>query len=247
MPHALDMLEHQRSVAGLPAAASRFETLARLACKPSRRAAPVIEILLTAACPGKNAGPPVLWPIWAEEAMHRSAAIMRLLHTRPHHTTDLAVAQDLAGLFRSLDAPSAQEVVPCSTLLRNIVTNLVALSGEPDIALATNIQRLHLPAYKRRALVLGTVELVTNALLHAFPGRTAGHIDVSLTMLGSARAWLEVKDNGIGFRNGQPNLGCGIAAGLADLLEAGLAYFRGNATTTAEVVFPVNDHRAFRQ
>jgi hypothetical protein len=254
MSHGLDTLEYQQPVAHLPAATSRFETLARLSCKPARPGAVVIDILLAAACPGKNAGPPVLRPIWAEEAMHRSASMIRLLHERRHHTTgspDLAVAEDLAGLFRSLDLPSAHEVVPCSTLLRDIVTNLVTLSGTaaggPDITLATNIQRLHLPAYKRRALVLTAVELVTNALLHAFAGRTTGHIAVSLTMLGPARAWLEVKDNGIGFRNGQPNLGCGVAAGLADLLEAELVYFRGNAVTVAEVVFPVDDHRAFRQ
>jgi two-component sensor histidine kinase len=253
MPHGLDTLEHQGLVAGLPAAASRFETLARLSCKASRRAAPVIDTLLAATCPGKNAGPPVLRPIWAEEAMHRSAAMLRLLHARRHRTTvpaDLAVAQDLASLFRSLDAPSAHEVVPCSTLLRDIVTDLVALSGHaaaPDITLSTNIQRLRLPAYKRRALVLATVELVINTLLHAFPRRTTGHIDVSLTMLGPVRAALEVKDNGIGFRDGRPNLGCGVAAGLADLLEAELAYFRGHAVTTAEVVFPVSDHRAFQQ
>ena len=29
--------------------------------------------------------------------------------------------------------------------------------------------------------------------------------------------------------------------------DAELAYFRGHAVTTAEVVFPVNEHRAFRQ
>ena len=255
-PLGLDILEHERlEFAQLPAplspetGRSLFETLARLSAQPAPQAEQLLDILLAAAPPNRNPGPAVLRPIWAEEAMHRTCAMARML-TPPVHRPreaaaryDLAVAQHLADLFRSLDEPSARQHVPCSHLLREIVVDLVALcgtgAGSAEIALATHIERLYLPSFKRRALILAAVELVMNALLHAFTGRAQGRIDVSLTMLGPARARLEVKDDGVGFLCGQPNFGRGIAAGLADLLEAELAYFRNRTMTAAEIVFPV--------
>jgi two-component sensor histidine kinase len=257
MREALDILERERpEIAHPPPPAlqdtgrSRFETMARLSARPSPHVEQLLDVLLATARPKTNPGPAVLRPIWAEEAMHRSCAMVRLLDSPGRRSReaaaaqyDRAVAQDLGRLFQSLDEPSACQDVPCSSLLREIVIDLVTLFGtrpaSAEIALLTNIERLYLPAFKRRALILAAVELVINAMLHAFTGRTQGRIDVSLTMLGPVRARLEVKDDGVGFSGGKPNLRCGIAAGLADLLEADLVYFRGLTVTTAEIVFPV--------
>jgi hypothetical protein len=52
---------------------------------------------------------------------------------------------------------------------------------------------------------------------------------------------LRVVDNGVGFNTIPPNLTCGVAAGMAGLLEADLAYDRQAGWTSAEIVFPVRD------
>jgi len=107
------------------------------------------------------------------------------------------------------------------------------------VIVEVKIEDVSLPAYKRRALVLAAAELVNNALLHAFAGRAAGLIEVGLTISGRQTACLRVADNGAGFTTFPPNLGCGVAAGLSDLLEAELVYDRLAGWTIAEIAFPV--------
>jgi two-component sensor histidine kinase len=91
------------------------------------------------------------------------------------------LAHDVANQLRSLDLGSDTADAPCSDLLRDVVADLVALfggGGDADrVILATQIEPLHLPPYKRRALVLATLELVMNGLLHAFPRREFGRIE----------------------------------------------------------------------
>jgi hypothetical protein len=48
-----------------------------------------------------------------------------------------------------------------------------------------------------------------------------------------------VADSGIGFSDTRPNLTFGVAASLAGLLEADLAYDRAAGWTIAEIIFPV--------
>jgi two-component sensor histidine kinase len=81
--------------------------------------------------------------------------------------------------------------------------------------------------------------LLCNALLHAFPGRDTGLIEICLTHRCPKSALLRVADNGIGFSDTRPNLTCGVAASLAGLLEADLAYDRAAGWTIAEIIFPV--------
>jgi two-component sensor histidine kinase len=146
--------------------------------------------------------------------------------------------RDLAAKFRELETSAERAVLPCSTVLRHVVSDLGTLFGCPaNIALETTIERVSLPGYKRRALVLAACELLCNALLHAFPGHRTGLIDVGLTFQGRS-ARLRVADNGVGFGDILPNLTCGVAAGLADLLEADLAYTRTAGWTIAEICFP---------
>jgi two-component sensor histidine kinase len=154
---------------------------------------------------------------------------------------DDALARDLAALFMSLQTESEAAELPCSRMLRNVVADLAALFGSVagDVILTTHIERVSLPAYKRRALVLAATELVINALLHAFRGRRQGRIEVSLTLLGPALAYLRVSDDGIGFSSKPSDYCGGIAARLADLLETDLVYYRTGIGTAALLVFPV--------
>jgi hypothetical protein len=264
MAHVLDVLEYTRDQtqtwpvflpSPVPAPIrttrrSRFETLGSLAANLSPRLEHVVNVLLAACCPAKSAGPVVLQPLWAEEAMHRSCTMLRLLDARGNRCNDPAgiridegLACHLAVLFRSLDVDSVNRDLPCANLLRDVVTDLVALfgpeRGSDHVTLDTTIERLRLPAYKCRALVLAAAELVMNALLHAFPGRARGRIEVNLTLPGPLRARLQVADDGIGLCTGQPDLHRGVAAGLADLLESDLVYIQTSNRTIAEIEFPV--------
>ncbi len=211
----------------------------------------LLGILLASTFPLAGRCCRVLRPLWAEEAMHRAYSFVRLVDSRDRRgefrgedpivaQVEDAIACDLADRFSELTAGGERDMRPCASVLRNVTTGLGALFGVPaNITVETKIEDVWLPAYKRRALVLAASELVTNALLHAFCGRTAGNIEVSLAALSPMSACLRVGDNGSGFTKSSPNLDYGVGAGLAGLLEADLAYDRMAGWTIAEIEFPL--------
>jgi len=221
----------------------RFETMALLAGKLPARSGDLLGILLPSAAAMNDWGSDVLRPLWAEEAMHRAYGFVRLVDARNRRrvsTDENSTAHDLAARFRALEAVDERQELPCSAILRDVVTGLGLLFGCPaNIVLKTSVEHISLPAYKRRALVLAAAELVSNALLHAFKGREAGIITVGLTAHSAEFACLRVADNGTGFTDQAPNLTCGVAAGFAGLLEADLTYDRAAGWTIAEIAFPI--------
>ena len=238
------------STAPLPRAS--FESLALLVGRSAPGDEELIGLLLASAFPVKDHGCEALRPLWTEEAMHRAYGFMRLVDARQRDgrstrgnpvtagVEDYA-ARDLAMRFCELRSVGERTIVPCAEVLRDVVTDLGTLFGYPaNIVLTTNMDRVSLPAYKRRALVLAACELFCNALLHAFPGREAGMVEAGLTVHHGRSACLRVADNGTGFNDMAPNLACGMAASLAGLLEADLAYERTDGWTVAEIVFPVS-------
>jgi hypothetical protein len=240
-------LSMSQAVAAPPGVRSRFESLALRAGKVPPKAGDVLGVLLAAAFPLHDRGCRVLRPLWTEEAMHRAYSFVRLVDARNRrqstgeNATSDAIACDLAVCFGDLTSGGERDVQSCASVLRNATTGLGALFGGPaNIIVETKIEDVWLPAYKRRALVLAASELVSNALLHAFRGRTAGLIEVSLTALGPTSACLHVADNGNGFIEASPDLDCGVGAGLAGLLEADLAYDRMEGWTIAEIEFPLS-------
>ena len=235
---------------GLLRPPSRFAALVELteSLHPNRSA---LTGVLLAACLDQGLGRAVLRPLWAEEATHRAHMFVRLLaaggarsgtadRTPLETGIELVLARELASLFRSLENADEMAILPSARILREVIRNLDALFGTAagDISLYTDVASVALPAYKRRALVLAAVELVANALLHGFRGRTRGRIEVTLQLLGPARASFRVTDDGIGFTAHPPALHTGIAAALVDLLEGELAYDRTRERTTAAIVFP---------
>jgi two-component sensor histidine kinase len=239
------------AVTGVPLARASFESLTLLAERLPPATEDLVSVLLSSAVPAPNRGCEVLRPLWSEEAIHRALGFMQLvdaarLRGQSTRRNPIAAgledfaARDLAVRFRELQNGAERAVTPCGLVLREVVTDLGVVFGCPaNIALETKIDRVSLPAYKRRALVLAACELVCNALLHAFPGREAGVVEVHLTSRGAQFACLRVTDDGVGFSDTPPNLTCGVAACLADLLEADLTYDRTAGWTIAEIVFPV--------
>jgi two-component sensor histidine kinase len=235
-----------------PRAGLRFESLARLASRDEMQPRYHLGLLLACALPIGHRGCEVLKPLWAEEAMHRAYNFMRLIDagsSAEEQTSENrlargkpdALARDLAARFRDLETSDERVVLPCSAVLRDVVACLVWLFGSPiNVSVETRVMDVALPAYKRRALVLAAAELVANALLHAFRGRQAGRMEVDLIAGRKGAACLRIADNGIGMTGRGPNLHCGVASGLADLLEADLTYDRIAGWTIAEIGFPVS-------
>jgi hypothetical protein len=240
-----------RSRADVPPARSRFEGLATLAAAPPATGADLLGILLASTFPAGGGGCEVLRPLWAEEAMHRAFGFVRLVHARNagvgtglHPTIaglERVVARDLVARYRELEVDGDRETRLCATVLHDVVAGLGVLFGRPSgVIVVAEIEALPLPSYKRRALVLAANELVVNSLLHAFPGRQGGVIEISLTVRATESACLRVVDDGIGYTDAGPNLDCGVAAGLAGLLEADLEYQRKSGRTSAEIAFPLS-------
>jgi hypothetical protein len=229
---------------------SDISALAAAAAKVPLREGAVIEILLGAARPPED-GFPALRPLWAQEATHRAVSMLRLsakLHRANRRCRPIQdVYQErnalhLASELFSLKMTESTDALPCSGSLRETARDLVALFSDTvgRVSINTDVAPLSLPAYRRRALVLLGHELVTNALLHAFHGRSAGQIALRLERLEGGRAILQVCDDGIGFTFGCPDAMINIAGGLADLLQAEIWYFRTKTwNTVAEVIFPV--------
>jgi hypothetical protein len=232
---------------------SRFELVATQNERLPAHLGDLLGLLLQAAYASDGIGRPVLMPLWAEEGMHRAYAMLRLLDMRidrdrereRHGLTagvECALARSLASAYRSLATASEDAIVPCSALIRDVVLNLGALfGGRNGVVVRTVIERISLPAFKRRALVLSASELMINALTHAFrEAAWPGRIEVSLRVLDDKRACLRVADNGVGFGSRSPDNAVSIAGGLAGLVEADLTYHRtADWTTVAEIVFPV--------
>jgi signal transduction histidine kinase len=231
---------------------SRLEMLAegagRLAPRPIGQ---LLGLLLGTTATQIRSGSEVLYPLWAEELLHRAYNMLRLCQMLEcarlgRHDYDLsstiqfALGRELASQYRSLEDGAEDRIVPCSGILRGVVRNLVELFGSVrDVQLRTDIEPVSLPAYQRRALVLAASELVINALRHAFKGRREGQIIVVLRILNDRRASLTVADDGIGCDMGPVGSEGGIAGGLASLVEADLVYRPcSRAGTVSEITFP---------
>ena len=208
--------------------------------------------LLEPICPSAWGGRPVLWPLWADEMVHRTfvtfrliALLMSQMRLEPddpmRRMLHYNVASNLLAAIHELAILNDNESLPCSTVLRAITRNFVALFGSiaGDITIAIRIEPLQLAAFKRRALALLATELLSKAFLHGFPGPEGGHIEVHLARISRSRALLMIKDSRRDQSSAAP-VGCYQTGNdLAGLLEAeivqGIAGFDG---TAALIDFP---------
>ena len=198
----------------------------------------ILSRLLEPICPAAWGGHPVLWPLWADEMVHRTYATIQL--------TSLVLSQGRrehrTPVRWQLDYRVASNRMPCAALLRGITRNFVELLGPVagDITIATRIEPLQLAAFKRRALGLMVIELLSNALLYAFRELEAGHIEGQLAQVSRSRARLIVTNNG--RRQAVPiSKRCQqIGHDLANLLEAEIVHrMPGFGGTTAQIELPV--------
>jgi hypothetical protein len=236
--------------------ASQFERIASAAASISRQRVRLLGILLAAASPSPCGGPPVLRPIWATEAMHRAYSLIRLVarleqnaplrRNRPSNPFryENVLGVELASIFDALTITRNEELRASSKPVRDIARNLVELFGPSagHITLATSVERLILPAFQHRALVLMTSELIINCLLHAFGDRPSGHMTLQLYRLKNDMARLAVIDDGCGLFVSGPHhpARCSVINDLADLLQSEVLYrSASDGGTVAEIDIPL--------
>src|SRR5947209_18119020 len=117
----------------------------------------------------------VLAPLWAEESLYRAHCMLRLIEMSERHSAsrfeqiDVAVADELAAFHRALRAHPERVPAQCSNILRSMAGRLVKLFGAAagGVDLHMSVERLSLPGYQRRALVLAALELMSSVLLCA--------------------------------------------------------------------------------
>src|SRR5271163_92966 len=143
---------------------SAMEVMATSLAPISPARAKILGVLLGAACPVTVGDRGVLAPLWTDEAMHRAYHAIRLvmlldLHTEPPDRGGLDVQLEcrlggcLADLWRSLEVSRDEQILSCSEVLREIAIDLTELFGSPLVheTARVHVERLSLPAYKRRA------------------------------------------------------------------------------------------------
>jgi hypothetical protein len=226
-------------------------SIARTSGQQARRRKHLLFLLLGRIAEEVRCGSDLLRPVWAHEAACRAANLNRLVHlVRPSlrirevspviQRIEYVLATDLASLCQRIAAQPDRDLVPCSTVLREVISNLAALfEGISGVQLHTDIERIRLPAYKRRALVLAAAELVALALLRGCESRAGGRLIVSLSVVATGNARLIVADN---IASGTDYIieRQGSAGALAELLEGVLVHRDYSwAKTVAEIEFPV--------
>jgi signal transduction histidine kinase len=240
-----------------PVRTSQFEQIAAAAASISRQRVRLLGILLAAASPTLCGGPPVLRPIWATEALHRAHSMIRLVARlerkapRRHKFSEPLglenkLGVELASIFDSLAIARNEELRACSCPVRDVARNLIELFGPGvgHITLATSVERLALPAFQHRALVLMASELIINSLLHAFEHRSTGRMTLRLDRVNCGMARLAVTDDGCGLFGSaahQPAR-CGVINDLADLLQSEVTYRSApGGGTEAEIDIPLQE------
>ena len=234
-------------------AASRLEQMAADAALVSGPRLALLGLLLDATLPAASFGCAALRPLWANEAMQRAQNMIRLvvaldrrepaIHAEPARLQmECRIAAELAAAYRQLDLAEETGVLPCSPVLRTAVRDLVDLFGSSDgqARPRTSIERLALPSYKCRALVLAACALVIDVLGRISTGHMRGCVAVSLRQIGPAQARLSVVDDGWNLLQANREPPDEVLSDLAALLECDPAYrVLDSGGFVAELTFPI--------
>ncbi|HKV44784.1 MAG TPA: GAF domain-containing protein [bacterium] len=108
----------------------------------------------------------------------------------------------IAAVHEILAAEGLRQVT-VRTMLERVVQTVTQTMAPPGFALDARIEGddLSLPSQQATSLALVVNELLQNAMEHAFPGRSAGRVVITLTESRDAIR-VEVRDDGVGLPDG---------------------------------------------
>ncbi len=133
--------------------------------------------------------------------------------------------------------------LPIGQYLQELCADLLDATGAQNIVCLVDVPPTRLDLTRLTTLSLLVVEVVTNALKHAFPQAERGTITIRLERLDAARVALTIADNGRGMPAAfdpatSRSLGVRISQALAGQLDGVLTY-GGERGTVVRVEFPV--------
>jgi hypothetical protein len=217
----------------------------------------LLSLLLLTTMPLATRGRPEFKPLWAEEATHRADYIVRLIarleRAAPLSASDFVAARlergialELAALFQALEIVDDGKVLPCSDLVRTLVRDLVELFGpvageiSGEVSVQTCLEPIHLPQYKRRALVLIVSSLVCNVLGRRPIGGSGASITAMLLRVNAAQGLFRIDLEGWpGPRTGRRKP-FELIADLASPLKGEVTYrSRAFSGSRVEITFPL--------
>jgi two-component sensor histidine kinase len=134
------------------------------------------------------------------------ASLMTLQASRETHaaardalSAAAARVRSIAGIHDALQGTIGEDTVDLGAVLGIMCTSLQAMAGdEGHISVITTVQELLVPVAFAQPIVLAVNELVVNALRHAFKGKNAGAVWVSLAR-DNGEVCITVSDNGVGL------------------------------------------------
>jgi two-component sensor histidine kinase len=147
----------------------------------------------------------------------------------------------MVRVHRSLNSPTIVEL-PIGDYLQDLGEDLIRASNSPTVQLTVAADPIKLDVERLMSLSMIVAEAITNALKHAFQGRSDGTIAVHLSAEAGAYI-LTVRDDGPGIlptsrQAKSQGLGRGIIEGLVAQLRGKLSLEEGSGATV-RVVFPI--------
>ena len=162
------------------------------------------------------------------------------LETRQVLLTNIHRIRSIAAVHEILSEQGFRLVNVKAVLERIAQTTMTGMPRpNQDVRITVRGDNLQLPSRSATALSVVVNELVQNSLEHAFIGRDAGRIDISLARTPDALIIL-VRDDGIGLPDAvEPNLGLEIAEALiGEDLHGELQFNRLQSGTEAIIRLP---------
>lgn len=151
--------------------------------------------------------------------------------------------ETISRIHRRLYDPSRVDQ-PVGQYLQELCSDLLEATGAQNIVCLVDVPPVQLDLTRLTTLSLLVVEVITNALKHAWAPGERGTITVRLEQLDADRLGLTIADNGRGMPadfkpEGSRSLGCRISQGLANQLGGTLSY-ANKAGTVVRVEFAPN-------
>ncbi len=129
-----------------------------------------------------------------------------------------------------------------SGFAREIASNLVAATGRSDIDLTIEAETVNIKADSAASIALVINETITNALKHAFPSGTNGHLHVIVKPADDICEIL-IKDNGRGMPSKEVlkgNFGTTLIETLIKQLKASIEWLPADPGTHVRILMPLN-------
>ncbi len=147
----------------------------------------------------------------------------------------VSAISDIHDLLYSSRKPGQ---IGLDALLRRICENEGIFPPESNVRPVLDLEEISIGFDQATPIALVTVELVMNAVRHAFAGRTGGTVTVRLRAE-DGFGLLEIADDGIGLPEGDGrNSGLRLVSAFVEQLGGGMEVLRGGGTTF-RVRFPL--------